>query len=141
MFLWPILESKPPGPVLQQLQSLNEGCLYTLAQTSGAFQKHRTISVWFSLQSQVIKRSRNKPLSNPGDAWCWGKREGEEEGRSGERRWKWEKDTSRSSPDPKPSLGLRPLMEKPVESTAMLPHNSHRPLPALGEEGSVSAFL
>lgn len=51
------------------------------------------------------------------------------------------KGPSRSSPHPKSSLGLRPSMEKPVESTAMLPHNSHRPHPPFGEEGSVSAFV
>lgn len=77
--------SKPPGLIRQRLQSLNEGCLYTLAPTSGAFRKPRkprNVSVWLSLQSQVIKRSRNKPVSNPNPRaeWCWGEREGEEGG-------------------------------------------------------------
>lgn len=86
--------SKPPGLIRQRLQSLNEGCLYTLAPTSGPFRKHRNVSVWLSLQSQVIKRSRNKPISNPnpGAEWCWGEREGEEGRGAGGWRWKWEKD-------------------------------------------------
>lgn len=118
--------SKSPGPILQRLQSLNGGCLYILAQTSGAFRRHGNISVWLSLQSQVIKKSRNKPVSNPRAEWCEGKREGEERGRG--MRWNWEKEASRSSPDPKPSLGL---MEK-AGIYSRLPHNTRRPLPPPG---------